>query len=91
MTTHSQPHLRDYVALTKPRQTFGGLLNPDSYRKGWITRRYDRMFTKAIATGDINGDGVDDLLVGAPASDGPRSAGRKIDDAGVVYLFLGKK
>ena len=79
------------VALTKPRQTFGGLLNPDSYRKGWITRRYDRMFTKAIATGDINGDGATDLLVGAPASDGPRSAGRKIDDAGVVYLFLGKK
>lgn len=79
------------VALTKPRQGFGGLLNPDNYRKGWITRRYDRMFTKAIATGDINGDGVADLLVGAPASDGPRSAGRKIDDAGVVYLFLGKK
>jgi hypothetical protein len=79
------------VALTKPRQTFGGLLNPDTYRKAWVTRRYDRMFTKAIAMGDINGDGAADLLVGAPASDGPRSAGKKIDDAGVVYLFLGKK
>lgn len=79
------------VALTKPRQTFGGLLNPDTYRKGWLTRRYDRMFTKAIATGDLNGDKVSDLLVGAPAGDGPRSAKGKIDDAGVVYLFLGKK
>lgn len=79
------------VALTKPRRTFGGMLNPDSYRKGWITRRYDRMFTKVIATGDVNGDGAADVLVGAPAGDGPRGAGKKIDDAGVVYLFLGKK
>ncbi|MDA2933129.1 integrin alpha [Acidobacteria bacterium AH-259-D05] len=82
------------VALTKQRKKdwfFGGLLNPDTYRKGWMSKRYDRFFSKSIAAGDVNGDGVVDLLVGAPAADGPRSIRQKIDDTGAVYLFLGKK
>ena len=40
-------------------------------------------FGAAIATGDVNGDGVTDLLVGAPRSDAP------VSDAGSVCVFLG--
>jgi hypothetical protein len=40
-------------------------------------------FGAAIATGDINADGVTDLVVGAPRSDSPAS------DAGSVSIFLG--
>ncbi len=79
------------VALTKPRTGFGGLFNPDSYRKAWVTRRYDRFFSRAICVGDINGDGVADLIVGAPAADGPATLARKIDDAGAVFVLLGRK
>ncbi len=38
-------------------------------------------FGRALAAGDIDGDGFDDLLVGAP--------GRGNDDRGVVYIFHG--
>ncbi|MBP9145358.1 MAG: FG-GAP repeat protein [Thermoanaerobaculia bacterium] len=38
-------------------------------------------FGRALAAGDIDGDGFDDLLVGAP--------GRGDDDRGVVYIFHG--
>lgn len=39
-----------------------------------------------IATGDFNGDGVKDALVGAAFADGPENARA---DAGEVYVFLG--
>lgn len=40
-------------------------------------------FGHSVATGDVNGDGYDDLLVGAP-----RFSGGEIEE-GRVYLFLG--
>lgn len=42
----------------------------------------------SLATGDLNGDGVADLAVGAPyANNGTQDAGR---DVGAVYVFFGK-
>ncbi len=42
-------------------------------------------FGWALASGDVNGDGVSDLIVGAPGED----ALGIISDAGTVYVFLG--
>ncbi len=40
-------------------------------------------FGAAIATGDINNDGYDDVAVGAPGEDG------SVTDVGLVHVFLG--
>ena len=41
---------------------------------------------QALATGDFNGDGVDDIALGAPLADGPDL---KRPDSGQVYLLYG--
>ena len=79
------------LALTKERMKdslFGGLANSDIYRKAWKSKQYDRFFSSAVAAGDMNGDGLAELFVGAPAADGPRKV-EKIDDAGAVFVFWG--
>lgn len=41
----------------------------------------------AVAVGDIDGDGIDDLIAGAPRADG---VGNNRMDAGEVYIFSGR-
>ncbi len=43
-------------------------------------------FGASVATGDLNGDGIADLIVGATDADGPR---KERANAGQVYVFLG--
>ena len=47
----------------------------------------DRLGNTVAAVGDVNGDGFDDLAIGALGSDGP-SAAR--EDAGETYLLFGR-
>ena len=42
--------------------------------------------TTPITSGDFNGDGIDDLAIGAPLADGP---GESRPDAGEVYVIFG--
>jgi len=44
-------------------------------------------FGRASAAGDVNGDGIDDLLVGAPAAD---SLDNNRPDAGEAYVLFGR-
>ena len=41
-----------------------------------------------VAAGDINADGIDDLLVGAPFAGRPR---RPVDKSGAVYVIFGRQ
>ncbi len=43
-------------------------------------------FGAAVAAADVNADGLDDIIVGAPQSDGPDGAPKA---AGAVYVFFG--
>lgn len=42
----------------------------------------------SVASGDVNGDRVDDIIVGAPGNDG--RDGRRLD-GGAVYVFFGQR
>jgi hypothetical protein len=42
---------------------------------------------RALASGDLNGDGIDDLIIGAPAADGPDNIRA---NTGEVYIFYGR-
>jgi hypothetical protein len=61
------------------------------FRKGYESKVYDRFYSKSMAAGDFNGDGIADAAVAAPLADALRTADMKIDDAGAVYLFFGKR
>ena len=45
----------------------------------------DRSGYSVGAAGDVNGDGVDDIIIGAPLADPPNGA-----DAGIAYVIFGR-
>lgn len=47
-------------------------------------------FGYSLASGDFNGDGFDDLLIGSPFASHSSSDGREHSRAGLVTLFFGK-
>ena len=61
------------LASTAPRSVFYGTDNTDVAGGG-------------LAVADVNGDGIDDILVGAPGGDGPTNTNASM---GEVYVVLG--
>jgi hypothetical protein len=47
---------------------------------------FDNFGTRIVAVADVNGDGLDDILVAAPNADAPNKL-----DCGKIYLIYGKK
>ena len=62
--------------------------DPDNFAafgaNGDVTRNAGDATGSSVAVGDVNGDGIPDLIVGAPAGDGSGI------DNGRAYLFLGR-
>jgi hypothetical protein len=55
---------------------------------GTSPSRAGDQFARALATGDFDGDGTDDLATGVPFSDGP--SGDAVEDCGVVAVRYGQ-
>ena len=50
--------------------------------------RYDRSGTSVSSAGDVNGDGIDDLIIGAPNAD---SGSSTYNDEGETYVVFGSE
>jgi hypothetical protein len=77
-----------YVVFGKPDGAVVELSDVQAGRGGFAIRgsaRYDRSGSSVSGAGDVNGDGLADLLIGAP---GARPGGR--DRAGESYVVFGK-
>lgn len=80
------PHNRDADTMVKDPVTWsgGGSFEIDGISIGFIGEEAGDKSSMAIAGGgDVNGDGFDDLLIGAPEND------ETFTNAGQTYLILG--
>ncbi|MFO1337091.1 MAG: FG-GAP-like repeat-containing protein [Burkholderiaceae bacterium] len=82
---------RTYVVFGRKGTDPVTLRELDAERGGYIIRgegiRYDYSGRSVAGVGDINGDGLADILIGAPGADAERG---QYDSAGRAYLVLGK-
>ncbi|MCA9424940.1 MAG: FG-GAP repeat protein [Candidatus Omnitrophica bacterium] len=51
----------------------------------FISQRNGDQFGRSLATGDVNGDGYSDVIVGAPTSDGPDHSKPNAGEVWVIY------
>jgi hypothetical protein len=49
----------------------------------------DALASYLVSAGDVNGDGIEDLLIGALGADGPRNS--RVDASGEAYVIFGAK
>jgi len=77
-----------YIVLARPGQPSPSVRDLNAERPDVIVYGADPedRLGSSLATGDVNGDGVADVLVGAPFADGPNNARPNV---GEVYIFFG--
>lgn len=76
-----------FLFLGKPKPNWGyDCVAKDRADASFVGRRsYDHLGEAVAIIGDLNGDGLDDFIIGAPFNDDGTSNGGK------VYLFLGQR
>jgi len=77
--TDDAPNRSDWERTADGTDPPTGLVTASTARAEFLSSRPDDRAGRSTATGDIDGDGVGDLLIGAPAH----------GDNGAVYLFYG--
>ncbi len=82
---------RTYVVFGRKGTNHVMLRDLEAEQGGYIIRgegiRYDYSGRSVAGVGDINGDGLADILIGAPGAD---ARDHQYDSAGRAYLVLGK-
>jgi hypothetical protein len=66
-------------------------LNPPSIFTLAGQRKGDLLGTSVSANGDVNGDGIRDVVIGAACHDGPNGGGGLADNRGAAYIVLGSQ
>ncbi|MDZ7264820.1 MAG: integrin alpha, partial [candidate division KSB1 bacterium] len=76
-----------FLFLGRPNATWGyDCVAQDQADASFVGRHsYDHLGESVAMIGDLNGDGLDDFIIGAPFNDDGTS------DGGKIYLFLGKR
>ncbi len=65
------------------------ILNGEGSVPGDLYGSTGDQFGQALSLGDVDGDGVLDILIGAPGTDLAPGTSMEVEDAGRAYVFLG--